>query len=501
MANAKSVNIKVAVSKDKLEAYVAARENEQGVLSKEEVLEALNAAGVIYGLKDGVISSFVLAPSSDPHLVAEGIPPIKGVDERVELFFPTGKEKNTENIEEDEYQVDFRETSTLVSVEAGALLAKKHPGSPGTDGMAVTGSKIAAPLVRNIKLQAGKGAVLSEDQSQVTAEVNGRPWIREVGPARFVGVEPVLVHKGDVCIKSGNLRFKGDARVVGNVCEAMVVEVSGDIEITGLVTRAVVNSGGKMVLRRGVIGSQIKAGYSFPGSKKLAFMLQDIQSELVNLSKALVLLKEKGLLDFRRVDFARTVNTLMDNRFKELRAHVRHLLKEAASAGKTAKLPDPLERCLHAMKCLIGLSSLTPESYSNVCKEVEASLEFLNKNAQNPADITLSSAMTSVLHSSGNINIIGQGCVNTNLAADGNVIINGSFKGGEIYCDGYVQIRELGSALGVPPVVRVPEDKYIKVNKAFIGSVLQIGHRRMIIPREMGPFKAKIGQDETIEII
>ncbi|MGQ9824880.1 MAG: hypothetical protein ACUVSK_07770, partial [Desulfotomaculales bacterium] len=87
------------------------------------------------------------------------------------------------------------------------------------------------------------------------------------------------------------------------------------------------------------------------------------------------------------------------------------------------------------------------------------------------------------------------------IYAGGNVVVKGSFKGGEIFCEGNAEIQELGSNLGAPPVVRVGPKSFIKVGGAFSGAVLQVGQRRVTLSQQMGSFRARLNKEGELDII
>ncbi|MGB9803847.1 hypothetical protein, partial [Desulfofundulus sp.] len=273
----------------------------------------------------------------------------------------------------------------------------------------------------------------------------------------------------------------------------------GSIEIIGLVTRAKVSSGGKLVLHRGVIGSTLRAGGTFPGAQKLAFMLRDIQSNLDLLKQALEQLMRYRGDDLSRLNFGRVLMTLMDTRFKNLRPLVKNTIQQIAAAG--TELPEEVTCCVPSLNCLVGLNPLTLKSFDEVVRDVEAAVALLQSDRENPADVVLPSAMSSVIHSSGSVYVTRRGCVNTTIHAGRDVVIKGSFKGGEIFCEGNAEIEELGSTLGAPPVVRVGGNGLIRVKRAFAGAVVQVGRRRMILTQEMGSFKARLNKEGELDII
>lgn len=94
----------------------------------------------------------------------------------------------------------------------------------------------------------------------------------------------------------------------------------------------------------------------------------------------------------------------------------------------------------------------------------------------------------------------GQGCFNTDIRAGGNVDINGVFRGGEIVAGGRVSIGEAGSELGARTTIRVPEDRTIKIGKAYENVLLQIGGRSTLLSRLYLALEAKLDQEGRLNV-
>lgn len=483
------------MSNDKLTAVIYLLGKNDSV-EVDEIYQELERAGVKFGILEDAILRFSVFPTREPVVVARGVPPVPGRDGHLEVLYGKNQDK-LPGLEDD--VVDFRETSKIVSVEAGSPLVEVHPPIPGEEGIAVTGEAIKPPAPKEIKLQAGKGVALNREGTRAVAQVNGRPWVREAGLLKVINCDPVYIHGGNVDIKTGNLRFKGDVKILGDVCEAMEVQVTGDLEVQGLVTMARVISGGKIIVFGNVINSRLRAGILFPGAKKLAFIMGDLHTELENLAIALRHLKSKKIIDFELVDFNRVALGLLDSRFKNIRPMVKNV--QAFVKNKMEELPQEVIEAINSLNCFTGLKTLTEKEFENVFREMSTAVELLSHSkVEGSASTIIKSAVNSVIQSAGNFTVTGQGCLNTNITAAGNVYIRGSFKGGEILCEGNADIYELGSSLGVPPVVRVAAKSNIKINKAREGSVIQVGNRRVTLTKDINSFRAKLNRDEQLEL-
>ena len=487
--------VKIMVSRDKLTALLCPQ-GKHHYIDPDEIHQELQKSGVIFGINEEAVFRFSLDPG-DPVVVARGVPPAPGRDGYLEVLFNQKDPARVLDVETD--TVDFRETSDIISVDADDLLVRAYPPEDGTEGIAVTGEAIQPPKPKAVTLQAGKEVYLGGEGDRAYAKVSGRPWVREAGQLKIVHCEPVYVHQGDVDIKTGHLRFKGDVRIHGNVCEAMEVEVAGNLEVHGLLTMARVTSGGKMTVYGNVISSMLRAGILFPGAKKLAFMVADLHGELENLATAMDQLKRKRIIDFEMVDFGRVALGLLDSRFKNIRPMIKNV--QTFLKNKTGELPFEIVEAVNSLSCFYGLKPLSERDFKTVLKEVTSAVDLLatGKGEDGPG-IVVRSALSSVIQSSGNVTVTGQGCVNTNINAGKNVYIKGSFKGGEIFCEGNADINDLGSNLGAPPVVRVAAGSIIKLGRAYEGTVLQVGNRRVTLTRDMASFQTRLNKDEQLEL-
>ena len=90
------------------------------------------------------------------------------------------------------------------------------------------------------------------------AEIAGCPMYAE--ESGTVSVDPVLTHRGDVDMASGNLRSSGSIAITGQVTEGMKVEAEGNLDISGAVTEATAKAWGSIRVLGNVFKSSVVAG-------------------------------------------------------------------------------------------------------------------------------------------------------------------------------------------------------------------------------------------------
>jgi hypothetical protein len=249
---AHTTTLVVEIMEDRMSAYltIVPPPGERADVDVEDVVQALKKEGVVFGIDTDAIAEALNKEIYHKAIcVAKGRTPVAGMDARVEFKFR--KEAQKSPLKEDkDGRVNFRELGLIENVNAGQLLAKKIPPTPGTPGVTVTGEQIPAKDGEDVEIPAGKGTKLSEDGSALYADCDGRVlWT-----GQKIEVETVYEIKGDIGFETGNIEFKGSLIVGGNVTSGFSVSVTGDVEVRGCVERATVKAGGDIRVKNGILG-------------------------------------------------------------------------------------------------------------------------------------------------------------------------------------------------------------------------------------------------------
>lgn len=484
-------NIKIDISRDKLTATIKIFGIEQP--TREEILKALEGSRVVYGIFEDVVDLCASVKVNDLMIVASGDPPVPGKNGWVDILWEKQDEHNEDG--DSEKTIDYRETSKLVSVNEGTLLAQRFPPVNGEPGKSVTGDVILPPPPKEARIVAGRGVRLDSTEDRAYSAIQGRPVAKRAGTTVLITVDPSYTVVGDVSMKTGNIRFKGDVIVTGNILETMTVEASGNVKVNGIVTGAHVFCGESLAVQRNVISSNITAGIGAVECGKIKYLIQDIYNDLNNLIELMDQLRGK-MSNIEKFTFSQVVNGLIENRFKNIRVIAKQLV-----ATKTFNLPFEVADALESVKVIAGMQ-FSQEDFKELMHNLKQAVEVTGSQETQKARVTISSAHGSTINCSGEVIVNGKGCVNTTIHAGGNVKITGSFKGGEIYSEGNVEMDELGSNLGAPPLVRVKSKNVVKVNRTLPGSIIQIGSNRINVTRELGAARYRMSSDgETIEIV
>ncbi|MHC4447264.1 MAG: flagellar assembly protein A, partial [Planctomycetota bacterium] len=143
----------ITVSPNELEASAmptAEGRRAEGI-TREEILEALKAKGVVYGIDEAAVETLASSAATAPRVcLARGTPPKGGQAAEVELQF---------------------QDNTLVS--AGQTVAILHPAQPGAPGRTVRGKELPARKTPERPLPAGENVEFNDADNTLRALVPG----------------------------------------------------------------------------------------------------------------------------------------------------------------------------------------------------------------------------------------------------------------------------------------------------------------------------------------
>lgn len=244
--------MRIEVTEDEMKAYVhlTAPKYTGRHMDYDDIIEGLRNAGVVTGIKENEIKEYLDEMEyRRPLLAAEGVPYRNGRDASVDYKVRLDK-TGTRFEEDDSGKVDFRNLELLENVVVGQLLAVKIPAEEGIPGRTITNRVIPAKSGKDIQLKYGKGTILSEDGTELTAEINGQV----VYKLNKLSVEPVFIVKGDVSLETGNIVFLGSVIVQGSVQDNFEVKAAGNVEVKGTVHKAFIEAEGDIIVHQGISG-------------------------------------------------------------------------------------------------------------------------------------------------------------------------------------------------------------------------------------------------------
>lgn len=467
-------------------------------LTYSDVIKNLESLRVKHGFHHGEIDKALQATESSTFEIASGKSPVPGTDGWIELKVDID---TLEGPKEKNGKVDFREIRTIPAVERGKVIAIIHPPVPGQMGCTVTNEPLPAKQTLPVVIKAGRGVMVLDEK--IVSTESGRPQIEQRGQLVKVSIMPKLTHMGNVDLSSGNIRFMGDVEIYGEVDERMVVEAEGDIIVHQSVNFATLTASGAVTTFGNIVGSSVSAGKNNILVAELGHLLGMINQhieKMISLIKQLTQSAAFKSTDFSRGGLQPLIRILLEKKFKSFPPLVKKYI-EIVRRGEEY-LDDDVWREVSVSLAQLFLS-LTNEITSlerieGLSKKIKELHEFSKTPIEPDSYITIPNAHNSSLYCSGNILILGQGCINTKIHAGGTLKINGVIRGGEVYGRLGVEIYEVGSESGTPTVISVPNNQTIKIKKALEGTVLKIGNSKYTFKETRYHVKAHLDENERI---
>ena len=242
--------IVVAIAADGLSARLSFAAAEAGPpVTRDDLLVALAAAGVVQGILDAALDAAVAAGRADALLVAVGRPAVDGCDASFQLLIPDAKSR-TPKLDE-HGAADFRELGIFFSVRPGTALMRRAPATAGVAGFDVLGHALSPVPGRDTPfapMLAG-AAVDAREPTLLVASITGQPVVVTHG----VVVEPTLTLAA-VDMSTGHIEFEGSVNVLGDVKAGMKIRAAGDVTVGGVVEAAEIRADGDITIKGGIIG-------------------------------------------------------------------------------------------------------------------------------------------------------------------------------------------------------------------------------------------------------
>ena len=175
--------------------------------------------------------------------IARGAEPVDG--ENAEISMVKDFKNNLAPEITDDGLVDFKELNLISPIEQGEILQVRTPPTPGVPGTDVFGRKIQSRPGEDKKFLRGQNTAVSEDGTKLVATTEG---FLHVGTRGEISVRPVYTVNGDVDYSTGNVKYKADVLVRGDVRAGFSIKAGGDVRIYGAVEDAEVEAGGSVII-------------------------------------------------------------------------------------------------------------------------------------------------------------------------------------------------------------------------------------------------------------
>lgn len=244
---------RVTITPDHMCAMIELVEPENGkAYTKEDILDLLQESGVTSGILESEVERIVEQKVYYEKVeVAFGVPAEDGKDGEYIYHFNTSPRSAPKILEDG--SVDYRNLECFATVTKDQLIVEYKPETKGTDGYDVLGNVLRAKPGRARPTIRGKHIVRGEDKKTYYSDIDGKIELdKDTGK---ITISEVCVVPEDVDASTGNIIFKGDVEIFGNVLSGFKVEATGNVTVNGIVEAATIKSEKNVILRKGMHGN------------------------------------------------------------------------------------------------------------------------------------------------------------------------------------------------------------------------------------------------------
>lgn len=475
-------------------------ENIEKLLTLEQAEQELRKQNILHGLNMAILNELVKNADGEFNTVARGVDKQEGKNGRLE--FVVSHEVEVINYEEENIRADFREKFRYPAVKKGDVIAILHPPEDGKPGQRVTGEVIVPKPVKAAKVRCGEGTEFAENNKDIVAQKDGRMIVA----GNHIKVVNLLVHKGDVNMESGNIRFNGDVRIFGNVTEGMIVEASGSLIVDNNCYGATLKAGNGIHVGKNVVKCDVQGGIFYALLREVLVLVNQLTEELdgfiENLKQIFKGLAEKG----QKVDDAylkRIIKMLLD-KSSGLRDTLM-LLDRRLEQSSFSYLDDTKE-AIKSLQAFLSLNTekCNPDELIKYLKVFRTLSEGYHGELNELPLLSISYTQNSNIRHSGHIEIMGAGSYFSSLQAGGEVRVQGVFRGGTIKAESNVKVNEFvyistAAESGEKKDairIKVPAQSAIHFNLVHEDTTIQVGKMVYRFDREYSKIKVSFDPQE-----
>jgi uncharacterized protein (DUF342 family) len=463
------------------------------VYTKAEIIDVLKEKKVLYGILEDNLENCLSLEGVEHLLIAKGKEVINGTDDVLDFKFEVNTVKPFS--EDDKGTVDFKSIGFVDSVEKGFILAIKKPGNEGEDGIDIYGNKIKRKIGKRITLNIGDGCLV-QDENIVISEKSGKPNFL----SNKFSVVDVHEISSDVNMTTGNITFKGDIVIHGDIKEGMLVESGNNVSVLKNMENSKINAKGNVTVLQNVIFSTILAGGEDVLKLEELDMYTSLNENIISLIEAVKQVKNYNLLG-EGISYGEIVKALMENKFKKIPNNCIDILRDSHNGGNEfINIKNVLK------EKLIGLGPLQIKGLnelSDINSLLTESINEIKANLAVPVSVSIGYLQDSTVQSSGNVIISGKGQYVSKIIAKNYVRFlkpTSIARGGLIKADDEVKCGTIGSLGGVSTKIVVAEKGNIYSEIVYQNTVFIIGNREYVFEEPCKEVHAYLDQSGDIVV-
>lgn len=281
-------------------------------------------------------------------------------------------------------------------------------------------------------------------------------------------------HRGDVNLETGNIRFRGDVQIEGNIHPSMFVGALGTLRVGGTVTKATIHAVKSTYIEGNVFSSTINVGQQSILIGELCALLLDI---LNSLEEPKDVIFQMYLNPETECISDSTIRVLVTESYPTLIERIKVFIQKVKNrtdllSGEWMLMADKLYTLFVRP---LNDPIKDANEYEQLLVEAKAIVEKYSSTIASTSELVLPYAVNSVLCSSGDIHVTSKGLFHCMVTAQQDITVAGVCRGGEFVANRKISLQAAGSDKGVKTVIQTSAAGSITLGLVHSGTEIKIG--------------------------
>lgn len=247
-----TVFLEINANSTEASIIISPPENKGRHISKDKIYTELQTHGVTYGINENLIATIVLKRQYNiKHIIAKYLPPVDGQNGTISYLYDTKKVMRPK--ENDDGTVNYKDLGLIRNIKKGDIIANIAHPTKCEPGINIKNEEITPVPGEKAHFVLGENTALNESTTSIVATVDGNITFNK----GCFNIEPNVIIDNDIDASIGNIDFIGSIIIKGDVLEGFSVKADKGITIHGTVTGAKLFSFGNIVVKKGVLHSEL----------------------------------------------------------------------------------------------------------------------------------------------------------------------------------------------------------------------------------------------------
>ena len=287
-----------------------------------------------------------------------------------------------------------------------------------------------------------------------------------------ITVVPIQYVNGDLSKEIGNIYFKGDVIVKGNVLDEMIIHATGNIEITGSAYHSEIIASCSVLIHGKAIGCKIHSGADKSKLYLAIPALQEISQYILEMFQKIKSNDTNYPQD--KLMIIHNYNKRIENEIKSI-----NTITDFMEKGDNININNLMKRLKNSLMQILLLKDIGFKNLLSIYNEMIELIQVVQTSVDEDVCLSLSYAQGCDLNSCGNIILTGKGSYQTNMVAQNEITYSAPMsvvRGGTIIAGSKIVAGIIGTPGEIHTECRVLQADGVVKGSFYRGSIVYINN-------------------------